>query len=54
MQNSILLEGSDLSVAPVSVEETKKKFSFAIKLLRLQRAVDYYSKNWGLHRFNES
>lgn len=32
MQNSILLEGSNLSVAPVSVEETKEKIQFCYQV----------------------
>jgi len=32
MQNSILLEGSNLSVAPVSVEETKEKVQFSYEV----------------------
>ncbi|WP_291137841.1 glycoside hydrolase family 65 protein [Flavobacterium sp. UBA7663] len=32
MQNSILLEGSNLSIAPVSVEETKEKIQFCYQV----------------------
>ena len=53
MQNSILLEGSNLSVAPVSVEETKEKIQFCYQV-RVTKGQSTTIQKWWLHRFNES
>ena len=47
MQNSILLEGSNLSVAPVSIQETKEKIQFSYEVAVTKRQTTTIQKMGG-------
>ena len=47
MQNSILLEGSNLSVAPVSIQETKEKVQFSYEVAVTKRQTTTIQKIGG-------